>query len=147
MKKILLIAVLFSVLHSPFSTLHAQMFVGTMKVGDQTFKDVTVKLTVDDSANYANIMIYHVLSHVVKPYRIDLQIPDILFTRTQQRTSFVCYNIVPLSDNEPVPEYRVGKLSGTHTAGVFSFSCTMGERRVTFSGVVNERAPYARVSH
>ena len=118
-----------------------------MKLGDKTFKDVTVKLTVDDSLSRASIMIYHVMNDVVRPYRIDLLISDILVTTTPQRTSLVCHNIVPTSNGRQYTEYIVGKLTGTATAGVFSFSCSMGEQQVSYSGVINQRAPYGRVSH
>lgn len=125
----------------------AQSYVGTMKVGDKTFKDVTVKLTVDDSLARASVMIYHVLTDEVRPYRIDLLISDILVTSTAQRTSLVCHNIVPTSEGRPYANYLVEKLTGTATTGVFSFSCKMGEEQVSYSGVINQRAPYGRVSH
>lgn len=125
----------------------AQTYVGTMRVGDKTFKDVTVKLDVNDSLNTASVKIYHVLDDVVKPRKIDLLIPDILVTPSAQRMTMECHNIVPQCDGKEYDEYHVGKLNGTTSSGVFSFSCTMGERYVTYSGVVNQRASYSRVSH
>jgi len=56
-----------------------------------------------------------------------------------QRTTMVCYNIVPTSVGEPYPEYLIRKLSGSIAVGVLSFSCTMDETPVTFSGVINQR--------
>ena len=58
MKKILLIAALFSV----FSFASAQTYVGTMRVGNETQKDVWVKYEMNqDSTGTCNIMIYRVL--------------------------------------------------------------------------------------
>lgn len=139
--------ILLSMLLATGLALSAQTFVGTMKVDGKTYKDVSVKLDVNDSLKLASVMIYHVLDDVVRPYKIDLLIPDILYTVTPQRTSLVCHNIVPLCNGRPYNEYLVVKLNGTATAGVFSFSCTMGDRSLSYSGVVNQRAPYGRVSH
>lgn len=125
----------------------AQSYVGTMRVGDKTFKDVTVKLTVNDSLNTATVMIYHVLEDGVHSQKIDLLIPDILVFPSAQRTTMECHNVVPQSGGKEWLEYHVGKLNGTTSSGVFSFSCTMGERYVTYSGVINQRAPYGRVTH
>lgn len=147
MKRILFALLIFFFQFSFFNSVQAQTFVGTMRVGDKTFKDVTVKLAVNDSLNTASVMIYHVLEDGVHSRKIDLLIPDILVFPSAQRTTFECHNIVPLSEGKEWPEYHVGKLNGTTSSGVFSFSCTMGECYVTYSGVVNERASYSRVSH
>lgn len=147
MKRILFALLIFSFQFSIFSSVQAQTYVGTMRVGDKTFKDVTVKLAINDTLNTASVMIYHVLDDVVKPQKIDLLIPDILVTPSAQRTTMVCHNIVPRCDGKEYAEYHVGKLQGSTASGVFSFSCTMAERYVTFSGVINERASYSRVSH
>ena len=147
MKKILFITAILLSLTFHLTPCCAQSYVGTMKVGDKTFKDVTVKLTVDDSLARASVMIYHVLNDVVRPYRIDLLISDILVTTTSQRTSLVCHNIVPTCEGKEYKEYLVEKLTGTATSGGFSFSCKMGEEVLSYSGVINQRAPYGRVSH
>lgn len=116
----------------------AQTYVGTMKVDGETFRDVSVKLTI--SGDTAGVLIYRTLPDRVKPVRIDLLIPDIHVDATAQRMSLVCYNIVPLFGTDPYPEYLVKTLHGTATQGVFSFSCKMNEKQVSYSGVINKRA-------
>lgn len=117
----------------------AQTFIGTMRVDRETFKDVSVKLDLQvDSVNAtASVLIYRVLNDVVKPHKIDLLIPDILLSVTPQRMSLECHNIVPRCDGREVPEYLVRRLRGTVTADVFSFSCVIDEKHVTYSGVLD----------
>ena len=94
-----------------FSLSQAQTYVGTMKMGKEVQKDVWVKYEVNqDSTGTCNVMIYRVLKDVVKPYKIDLLIPGIDVKPSTQRTTLVCYNIVPQCEGKDVPEYLVEKL-------------------------------------
>lgn len=117
----------------------AQTFRGTMRVDRETFKDVSVKLDLQvDSVNAtASVMIYRVLDDVVKPYKINLLIPDILLSVNSQRMSLVCHNVVPQCEGREVPEYIVRRLNGSVMADVFSFSCVIDEKHVTYSGVLD----------
>ena len=137
MKKILLIAALFSV----FSFASAQTYVGTMRVGNETQKDVWVKYEMNqDSTGTCNIMIFRVLKDVVKPYKINLLIPTIDVNVSAQRTALVCYNIVPQCEGKEVPEYPVEKLQGSLMFNVLSFSCTIDGKQYVYRGVIHRRA-------
>lgn len=116
----------------------AQTFVGTMKVGDYTRKDVTVKMTV--KGDTATITMYHVKFARMMPVKVNFQIPDIRITATQQRNLLECHNIVPLGNGKKYPEYTVRKLNGAVTSAVLSFTCTMDEKTIVYSGVINRRA-------
>ena len=115
----------------------AQTYIGTMKVGKETYKDVYVKLTV--SGDTATIFVHNVFMDRLGHYKIDITIPDIHVDEQPQRQVLWCYNIVPKFGAEAYPEYLVRKLQGTIAVGVLSFSCTMDETPVTFSGVINKR--------
>lgn len=115
----------------------AQTYIGTMKVGKETHKDVYVKLTV--TGDTATVFVHGVFMDRLGHYRIDLTIPDIHVDEQPQRQVLWCYNIVPTFGNEAYPEYLVRKLQGSIAVGVLSFSCTMDEIPVTFSGVINKR--------
>ena len=115
----------------------AQTYIGTMKVGGETHKDVYVKLTV--TGDTATVFVHNVFMDRLGHYPIDLTLPDIRLEFLPQRTTMVCYNIVPTSVGEPYPEYHINKLQGSIAVGVLSFSCTMGDTFVTFSGVINQR--------
>ena len=137
MKKILLIAAFFSV----FSFASAQTYVGTMRVGNETQKDVWVKYEMNqDSTGTCNIMIYRVLKDVVKPYKINLLIPTIDVNVSAQRTALVCYNIVPQCEGKEAPEYLVEKLQGSLMFNVLSFSCTIDGKQYVYRGVIHRRA-------
>ena len=115
----------------------AQTYIGTLKVGNEIHKDVYVKLAV--SGDTATIAIHKVLMDRLGQYTIDLTIPDIHVDMQPQRQVLWCYNIVPTFKEEAYPEYLVRQLQGTIAVGVLSFSCTMDETPVTFSGVINKR--------
>ena len=137
MKKILLIAALFSV----FSFASAQTYVGTMKTGKEIQKDVWVKYEMNnDSTGTCNLMVYRVMKDVVKPYKIDLLIPGIDVKTSAQRTALICYNIVPQCDGKDVPEYLVEKLQGSVTLDVLTFSCIIDGKQMVYRGVINRRA-------
>ena len=124
-----------------FSLSQAQTYVGTMKMGKEVQKDVWVKYEVNqDSTGTCNVMIYRVLKDVVKPYKIDLLIPGIDVKPSTQRTTLVCYNIVPQCEGKDVPEYLVEKLQGSVMFNVLSFSCTIDGKQYVYRGVVNRRA-------
>jgi len=137
MKKILFALLAFSI----FSSIQAQTYVGTMRVGNETHKDVWVKYEMNqDSTGTCNIMIYRVLKDVVKPYKINLLIPTIDVNVSAQRTSLVCYNIVPQCEGKDVPEYLVEKLQGSVMFNVLSFSCTIDGKQYVYRGVIHRRA-------
>lgn len=115
----------------------AQTYIGTMKVGKETHKDVYVKLTV--TGDTATIFVHSVFMDHLGHYKIDLTIPDIHVDEQSQRSVLWCYNIIPTYGEEPYDEYLVRKLKGSIAVGVLSFSCTMDETPVTFSGVINKR--------
>ena len=115
----------------------AQTYIGTMKVGKETHKDVYVKLTV--TGDTATIFVHNVFMDRLGHYKIDITIPDIHVDEQPQRQVLWCYNIVPTFKTEAYPEYIVRKLQGSIAVGVLSFSCTMDETLVTFSGVINKR--------
>lgn len=115
----------------------AQTYIGTMKVGKETHKDVYVKLTL--TGDTATIFIHNVFMDRLGHYKIDITIPNIHVDEQPQRSVLWCYNIVPTFKNEAYPEYLVRKLQGSIAVGVLSFSCTMDETPVTFSGVINKR--------
>ncbi|MBR1767077.1 MAG: hypothetical protein IJ745_08640 [Bacteroidales bacterium] len=115
----------------------AQTYIGTMKVGGVTHKDVYVKLTV--TGDTATVFVHNVFMDRLGHYKIDLTLPDIRLEEQPQRTTMVCYNIVPTSKGEPYPEYLIRRLHGSIAVGVLSFSCMLDETFVTFSGVINQR--------
>jgi len=115
----------------------AQTYIGTMRVGNETHKDVYVKLTI--TGDTATVFVHNVFMDRLGHYRIDLTLPDIRLEFLPQRTTMVCYNIVPTSVGEPYPEYLIKQLHGSIAVGVLSFSCTMDETPVSFSGVINQR--------
>ena len=115
----------------------AQTYIGTMKVGKETHKDVYVKLTV--TGDTATIFVHNVFMDRLGHSKIDITIPDIHVDEKPQRQVLWCYNIVPPFKKEAYPEYIVRKLQGSIAVGVLSFSCTMDETLVTFSGVINKR--------
>ena len=115
----------------------AQTYIGTMKVGKETYKDVYVKLTV--SGDTATIFVHNVFMDRLGHYKIDVTIPDIHVEEQPQRQVLWCYNIVPTFKGEAYPEYIVRKLQGSIAVDVLSFSCTMDETPVRFSGVINKR--------
>lgn len=116
----------------------AQTFVGTLKVDDYTRKDVAVKVTTQGDT--ATVTMYRVKFARLMPVKVNMTIPDIRITTTQQRTLLGCTNIVPVSDGKKYPDYVVRAFKGALTQSVFSFSCTMGDSKVTYSGVINRRA-------
>ena len=115
----------------------AQTYIGTMRVGNETHKEVYVKLTV--TGDTATIFVHNVFMDRLGHYKIDLLIPDIHVDEQPQRSVLWCYNITPKYVDDPYPEYLVRKLQGSIAVGVLSFSCTMDEIPVTFSGVINKR--------
>lgn len=115
----------------------AQTYIGTMKVDNEVHKDVYIKLTI--SGDTATVFVHNVFMDRLGHYKIDLTLPDIHLDFFPQRTTMVCYNIVPTSNAEPYPEYLIRELHGSIAVGVLSFSCTMDEKAVTFSGVINKR--------
>lgn len=141
MKKTLFIAAIISIFSFQFSISQAQTYVGTMKIGEEVQKDVWVKYEMNqDSTGTCNIMIFRVLKDVVKPYKIDLLIPGIDVKPSVQRTTLVCYNIVPQCEGKDVPEYLVEKLHGSVTLDVLSFSCVIDGKPYIYRGVINRRA-------
>ena len=115
----------------------AQTYIGTMKVGQEVHKDVYIKLTV--SGDTATIFIHNVFMDRLGHYKMDITIPDIRVEEMPQRQELWCRNVVPTFKDEAYPEYLVRQLQGTIAVGVLSFSCTMDETPVTFSGVINKR--------
>ena len=130
-------ALFFSLLMMAGLMASAQTYIGTMKVGNETHKDVYIKLTV--SGDTATIFVHNVFMDRLGHYKIDITIPDIHVDEQPSRQVLWCYNIVPTFKGEAYPEYIVRKLQGTIAVGVLSFSCTMDETPVTFSGVINKR--------
>ena len=130
-------ALFFSLLMMASLMASAQTYIGTMKVGNETHKDVYIKLTV--SGDTATIFVHNVFMDRLGHYKIDITIPDIHVDEQPSRQVLWCYNIVPTFKGEAYPEYIVRKLQGTIAVGVLSFSCTMDETPVTFSGVINKR--------
>lgn len=115
----------------------AQVFVGTLKIDGKIYKDVNVRYTVNGDT--ATVVIYRVIYDNIIHGTVDLTVPDIRITETAQRSSLICYNIMPLNEGKDYPDYFVRKFRGTKTTDVLTFSCTMNERKVTYSGVVNKR--------
>ncbi len=137
MKKILIIAAFFSI----FNFVSAQTYVGTMRVGTDAQKDVWVKYEMNqDSTGTCSLMIYRYMKDVLKPYKIDLVIPSIDVSVSAQRTSLVCYNIVPQCNGKDVPEYLVEKLQGSVMFNVLSFSFTIAGKQYVYRGVIHRRA-------
>ena len=107
----------------------AQTYVGTMTTGSYTQKNVEVRLAQSPLGEVA-MDIKHVKFARLMPVHVDVNIPSLKL----EGKSLKGNNIVPTTKGKRQEKRRVKQLSGTADAERLAFTCTMGDKPVSFKG-------------
>ena len=127
-KHILLLAMLAFGLAAP-----AQTYVGSMTTDGYTRRDVTARL--QRQGDRATILIFNTKFARMMPVKVDVEIPEVVVDSTALR----CRQVVPTSNGKPYPKYTVRNLRGTADGRSLRFSCTMGDKQVTYTGSLTQK--------
>ncbi len=109
---------------------YAQRFTGTMTVGGYTRENVVVKLKTTSAQDVCAITMFNVKFARMMPVTLDVTINPV----TKKNGLLTGDNIIPSGNGKRYEKYVVRQLKGNVGSDNLRFSCTMGDKKVTYSG-------------
>ena len=118
----------------------ATFYKGTVSVTFQgnPFDNEDIEVCITPSVDYktASIEIFQIQFVPQMPVKIDITIPNVELTRTEDELLLACESVVPLAMNGEFPQYTVTNLTGKLTSTTLDFSLNFGSFPTSFSGTL-----------
>ena len=108
------------------SPLKAQLFNGTMTLGDYTRENVTVQLQPTPQQDNYTLTLFGVKFARMMPVKLDVELAPIAIKDNQLEGD----SIVPISKAKRYEKRLVRHLKGSQRDGTLSFTCQMGGKKL-----------------
>ena len=116
------------------SPLKAQLFNGTMTLGDYTRENVTVQLQPMSQHDSYTLTLFGVKFARMMPVKLDVELAPIAIKNNQLDGD----NIVPTNKTKRYEKHLVRHLKGSKQNGILSFTCLMGSNKLTYNGTLKQ---------
>jgi len=114
--------------------LHAQNFVGNMRIASFDQKNITCLLKVD-AQGHGTLVMQRVKFAKMMPVRIDMTLSGLSVKKDPNGTLVISgNNIVPTAGDKSYPKKTVTHFHGTLQGSTLSLNFIMSEKNVTFTG-------------